>query len=314
MNVFLTGGAGFLGRAYLRWAKQERPDWHFTVFSRDEGKHARCRRDFPKVRYLIGDVRDYNCVEFAMAGHDVVIHMAAFKYVPQAETNVVECHEINVLGSLNVARAATRNGVKRVIGISTDKACEPINVYGITKLLMEKMFQELNGTTQFNLVRYGNVVSSTGSAIPLFKKQLEHDGFISLTDPDMTRFWLRVEEAVELINLALKEKRGGTVLIPRLPSISMADVARIALDGHYDPQCDEGPPIKIIGQRFGEKQHESLLGKVEAKYAELYGGLMRLYPTTTPGCDSPLESYCSASPDKTLTPKEMAEWIAAAPE
>lgn len=333
-NVLITGGAGYLGRAYLRWARQYRPDLEFTIFSRDEGKHARCRREFPECRYIIGDIRDERCLDLAIAGHDTVIHAAAFKYVPQGETNVRECHEINVLGSMNVAEAAARMGVKQVIGISTDKACSPINVYGMTKLLMERMFQEYNDRTgtQFNLVRYGNVVSSTGSVVPVFKNQLKAQGYITLTDPQMTRFWLTVEQAVNLINLALAEEKGGTVLIPRLPSMSMQGLADIAVMQWMEerdikrakchaPDDEEfvASAIKIIGNRFGEKRHESLINDIEAQYAEADGGLndwpiFRLYPTYKTFAGNKLGLGYSADQARKLMPDEMLKMIAEAPE
>lgn len=319
-NVLITGGAGYLGRAYLRWARQYRPDLKFTIFSRDEGKHARCRREFPEHRYVIGDVRDPDSVDLAIAGHDTVIHAAAFKYVPQGETNVAECHEVNVVGSLNVARAAARHGVERVIGISTDKACSPVNVYGHTKALMERIFQEYDAktATQFNLVRYGNVISSTGSVIPVFRQQLEDQGFVTLTDPEMTRFWLTVGDAVTLINLASVESEGGTILIPRCPSISMKALASVVTD-----------KVKVIGLRFGEKRHESLINEVEAKYIDPFpvepyfsfrsGGLgamyaVRLYPTTTHERENAFGPYSSDNPDHVLTAGELQKMIDEAPE
>jgi len=248
-NVLITGGAGYLGRAFLRKISKTHPDVTCTVFSRDHGKHSYCQREFPQHRYIIGDIRDYDSVELATAGHDIVIHAAAFKYVPQAETNVSECHEINVIGSLNVARAAMRTGVKRVIGLFTDKACSPINVYGMTKLMMEKMFQEADAKspTQFNLVRYGNVVSSTGSAVPIFRRQAREQKLVKLTNPQMTRFWLTVEAAVDLIMLSLKEEQGGTVLIPRIGSLSLLDTYRAAVQMEFvDPDLVK---YEVVGQR-----------------------------------------------------------------
>jgi UDP-N-acetylglucosamine 4,6-dehydratase len=305
-NVLITGGAGYLGRAYLRWAKAN-TDARFTIFSRDESRHARCRREFPECRYVLGDVRDPESLDLAIAGHDTVIHAAAFKYVPQGETNGIECHEINAMGSLNVARASIRHGVERVIGISTDKACSPINNYGISKLMMERFFQECdrNSGTRFNLVRYGNVVSSTGSVVPVFRQQLKDQGYVTLTDPEMTRFWLTVNGAVGLINLALKEVEGGTILIPRCPSVSMQALADLVTD-----------KIKITGLRFGEKRHESLINEVEGKYMEFleFAEIMRLYPTTTQQRSSGFPVYSSDNPDHVLTAGELQKMIEEAPE
>lgn len=307
-NVLITGGAGYLGRAYLRWARANRPDVKFTIFSRDESRHARCRREFPECRYVLGDVRDPESLDLAIAGHDTVIHAAAFKYVPQGETNGIECHEINAIGSLNVARAAIRHGVERVIGISTDKACSPINNYGVSKLMMERFFQEcdVKSGTQFNLVRYGNVVSSTGSVVPVFRQQLKDQGYVTLTDPAMTRFWLTVNDAVTLINLALGEPDGGTILIPRCPSIAMQVLADLVTD-----------KIQVTGLRFGEKRHESLINEVEAKYAEpilTSNGIIRLYPTTTRQRPLSVSAYSSDNPDHVLTAAELLKMIEEAPE
>ena len=309
-SILITGGAGFLGRAYLRWAAKERPDLRFTIFSRDEAKHLACRREFPQYTYLIGDIRDYNCLELAIAGHDTVIHTAAYKYVPQAEKNVIECHEINVMGSLNVARSSIRCGVERVIGVSTDKACDAQSVYGSSKWWMERMFQGYQTGTQFNLVRYGNVASSTGSVIPLFRQQLKDTGKINVTNPDMTRFWLSVEAAVGLINIALHEKDGGTIIIPRLSAMALKDLACIALG------CDwPDPRINITGPRAGENVHEKLLSGAESRYAVREGAIMRLYPTfqSTPSLELSInEAYSSDKPDHWLTHREMLDLIGAA--
>lgn len=304
-----------MGRALLGWLTEYRPNVRCTIFSRDHGKHSRVKRMFPQHRYVIGDVRDYDSVELAMAGHDTVVHAAAFKYVPESETNVVECHEINAMGSLNVARAAIRTGVERVVGISTDKACQPINVYGITKLMMERIFQHMDtkGDTQFNLCRYGNVVSSTGSAIPLFRQQARENRKVKVTNPDMTRFWLSVYEGVELIVLALQERRGGTILVPRLPSLNMQSVAEAAVI----LELGENKIIEFesVGQRFGEKLHEDLISDVEAMYSEKVNEhIVRLHPMTTPTINPKAIGYNSGNPDKRLTVEEILAYIKEAPE
>ena len=312
-NILVTGGAGYLGRAYLRWASEHQPDFRFTIFSRDEAKHARCRREFSDpghYRYIVGDICDSQTVDLVVAGHDTIIHAAAFKYVPQGETNGIECTSINYAGSISVARAAIRHGVERVIGISTDKACSPINNYGTSKLMMERAFQELDTRTEctrFNLVRYGNVISSTGSVIPVFQEQLKRQGFISLTDPLMTRFWLSVSGAVDLINLALLEDFGGTILIPRCPSISMQALA--------DSVVQNQEQIRVVGMRFGEKRHESLLNEVEGHYADrVTDRLMRLWPTVSASVHDPVPAYSSDHPDHMLTVVELQQMIDEAPE
>ena len=311
-NVFLTGGAGYLGQAVLAWAARESPDTSFTIFSRDEGKHERARRAYPQHRYVLGDIKDYDRLEMAMAGHDTVIHAAAMKYVPQGEQNVSEAVSVNVEGSRNVALAAIRNRVERVVGISTDKACQPVNVYGMTKLLMERLFQEADGwsDTNFNLTRYGNVISSTGSVIPLFQRQAK-EGYITLTNPSMTRFWLSVDDAVQLMDQALQEPRGGTVLIPRLRSLSMREVAWAAAAVAVGPDRASDLDYQTIGPRFGEKLHEDLLGQVEMNYAEsIDTNLMRMHVVTEGIVDNHVQApYTSERPDREMTATEMQDMI-----
>lgn len=319
-NLFITGGAGYLGRALLRTLAKGEPDVRCTIFSRDHGKHSRCQKEFPDHRYVIGDIRDYDSVELAMAGHDTVVHAAAFKYVPQGETNAMECHAINTLGSINVARAAMRMGVERVVGISTDKACQPINMYGMTKLMMERFFQEADakGETQFNLVRYGNVVSSTGSAIPIFRRQARENKRVLITNPEMSRFWLTVDQGVGLILIALEETEGGTILIPRLPSLNMMDVAKAAASIEFDGNIGD-VEFETVGVRFGEKMHEDLMGTVEAPYAEEYGfiddiTIMRLHPLTTHVQLNYDERYNSEVPDRYLRREDAIKMMQEAPE
>ena len=311
-NVFLTGGAGYLGQAVLAWAAKESPDTSFTIFSRDEGKHERARRVYPQHRYVLGDIKDYDRLEMAMVGHDTVIHAAAMKYVPQGEQNVSEAVSVNVEGSRNVALAAIRNKVERVVGISTDKACQPVNVYGMTKLLMERLFQEADGwsDTNFNLTRYGNVISSTGSVIPLFQRQAR-EGYVTLTNPSMTRFWLSVDDAVQLMYQALREPHGGTVLIPRLRALSMREVAWAAAAVAVGPDRANELDYQTIGTRFGEKLHEDLLGHVETNYAEsIDTDLMRMHVVTEGILDNHVQAaYTSDQPDSEMTATEMQEMI-----
>lgn len=319
-NVFLTGGAGFLGRTFIRHCQAEMPDVRLTVYSRDEAKHERARRLFPQCCFVLGDVRDYDRLELAMAGHDTVIHMAAMKYVPEGETNVAEAVAVNIEGSKNVGKAAIRNNVARVVGISTDKACQPINIYGMTKLIMERLFQEYDriSGTRFNLVRYGNVVASTGSVVPLLRQQLKEIGMLRITDPAMTRFWLPVETAIKLVVRCLEEPQGGTVLIPRVPSCTMRTLAEaiLLLEG-YDRVDGR---IEIIGGRFGEKQCESLLGIHESPFAEWLDEevdgwkLIRLYPAWRKPDKTLVREYHSAEADVLLPREKMVAWIKGTPE
>jgi UDP-N-acetylglucosamine 4,6-dehydratase len=314
VRIFVTGGAGFLGRALLRDARTRHPDWRFTIYSRDEGKHAPVRAEFPEHDYVLGDVRDLDRLSTAITGHDVVIHAAAFKYVPQAETQVGQAVAANITGSENVATAAMRARVERVIGISTDKACRAINVYGLTKRVMERLFQEADavGATHFTTVRYGNVIGSTGSVIPFFLRQAK-EGRITLTNPDMTRFWLSVGRAVELIRRAMRgtgDGGTGTIIVPRLAATDMVTVARACALVAGVAQ----PKFETIGHRHGEKVHEDLLAPEEVAYADWdsMDRIMHLYsPTagTTDEATRPPGLYTSATPDHWIGVDDMAKMI-----
>lgn len=283
-RIFLTGGTGSLGRAILARAEQDKWDCEFTVYSRDEVKQGECKAQYPRHRYVLGDVRDEAAMALHMRGHDVVIHTGAYKQVPAAEANTVEAIETNVLGSCNVARAALIADVRRVIGISTDKACSPINTYGQSKALMEKAFAQacLWGKTQFNCCRYGNVLGSRGSIVPLFERQRDAGGPLTLTDPAMTRFWLTLDEAVDIIEATAIEGIPGTVYVPKCPASTMATLAEAVA-----PECT----IKVIGTRPGEKTHEQLLNRTEAMNADDIGPAFRIWPAYTGHRGSLREGY-----------------------
>jgi len=317
MNIFMTGGAGFLGRAIMRHFRDNANSAGFTVFSRDEAKHARARREFPEHRYILGDVTNYDEVEMAMAGHDVVIHAAAMKYVPEGEMNVNFTIDVNVLGSRNVGIAAIRNQVDRVVAISTDKACQSENVYGMTKRLMERSFQEMaqDTDTVFVTVRYGNVVGSTGSVIPMFRQQAR-DGLITLTDPSMTRFWLMINTAVDLVNIALGRKdsfrpKTGSIIVPRLQSARMIDLVDAVqeIEGTA-AHCE----VEHIGQRPGEKTHEMLLSSSEAAHAEQVKDLYVIQPNWRPMEYQGLTQYTSDNPAKWLDLGKLVYMIQSVPE
>lgn len=262
-TVLITGGTGSLGQAILARAEAERWDARFVVYSRDEAKQATLHERFPKVLCVLGDVRDADRLEAAMRGVDTVIHAAAYKRVPEAERQPITCANSNVEGSANVVAAARRIGTPRVIGISTDKACSPINAYGFTKALMERMFmaealERPDGPT-FTTVRYGNVIASRGSVVPILRAQAMAGGPLRLTDPDMTRFWITLDDAVDLI-LAGLAIPNGHILIPRSRSSSMRVMAEAVAPGM----------ATVTGaNRGGEKQHEQLLNGHESPYAKL---------------------------------------------
>lgn len=306
-NVLLTGGSGYLGRGVMRRARRENWDCKLTVYSRDEMKQELCRREYPEVRYVLGDVKDYDRLEAALAGHETVIHMAAVKFIPEAEFNVQECLDVNTLGSQRVIEAALRVGVQSVIGISTDKAVQPVNVYGATKFLMEREFGEAARRsdfagfgTRFNCVRYGNVVGSTGSVIPLFLNQMRNEQRIKLTDPRMTRFWLSVDQAIDLILIALYEPmQNGSVVVPRPKAMTMKALAE-SIAGES--------PIDIIGQRPGEKMHESLMSYEESVRVNYRVGY---YELMSPGNKGGVEPFTLAShtPDGWIEQDEMRQMI-----
>jgi UDP-N-acetylglucosamine 4,6-dehydratase len=314
-NILLTGGAGFLGRGFLRYLDRQRVTARVTVYSRDEAKHYALRARYPHVRTVLGDIRDTDRLAAVMAGHDTVIHMAAVKYIPEAERDVSEAIDINVNGSKSVAWAAMRAGVSRVVGISTDKACSPRNAYGATKMLMERTFQEAQRLTphiRFTCVRYGNVVSSTGSVIPLFRDQLATVGYMSITSPEMTRFWISVGDAVRLIELAVNDdaRQGrGHTYIARCAAMPIVDVAK-AVAMMAGLRNDN--PVRIIGVRPGEKLHEVLVDAYEAHYAHNLSDQYIIIPPANDmrGEGEPgVEEYSSESPAYDLTPTDMVSLI-----
>ena len=258
-TILITGGSGSFGRHFIKTILKMQPK-KVIVLSRDELKQYEMANDFrdDRLRFFIGDVRDRQRLDRAFTGVDYVIHAAAMKHIPIAEYNPFECIKTNIMGAQNVIEAAIDAGVEKVVALSTDKAVNPINLYGSTKLCAEKLFTQGNAyslTTRFSCVRYGNVVGSRGSVIPLFKKQAE-TGWITITDKRMTRFWITLDEAVELVLLALDEMHGGEVFVPKIPSMKMVDLAQA-----IGPGCE----IDIIGIRPGEKLHEIMITVDDAR-------------------------------------------------
>lgn len=256
-TILITGGSGSLGRALVGRATSEKWDAQLVVYSRDEVKQAQMREQFPHVRYLLGDVRDAETLRRTLRGVDIVIHAAAYKRVPEAERETLACVEANVIGSMNIVRETWLAGTPRVIGISTDKASAPINAYGQSKALMERLFQSMERGPAYTLVRYGNVIASTGSVIPALRAQVASGKPLTLTDPSMTRFWLTLDDAVDLIldGLTLPS---GSILIPKSKASTMAVLAEAIAPGY---------PTVETGFRAGEKRHEQLLNQHEAPYA-----------------------------------------------
>jgi UDP-N-acetylglucosamine 4,6-dehydratase len=267
LSILVTGGTGSFGRKFIDTLLTRHAPRRLIVFSRDEVKQLELRRHFgdgphTPLRYFIGDIRDRNRLYRALKGVDVVVHAAALKQVPTAEYNPLEVIMTNIMGAANLIDAAIDCGVQKVIALSTDKAVNPINLYGATKLCAEKLFLAAEvyagaKKTRFSVVRYGNVLGSRGSVIPLFLEQRSR-GVLSVTDPRMTRFWMTLEQAVAFVCRCLEIMRGGEIFVPRLPSARVLDLARAVA-----PECR----VEIIGIRPGEKLHETLLTEDEARRA-----------------------------------------------
>ncbi len=261
--VLVTGGTGSFGKKFIKIMLEEYHPAKIIVYSRDELKQHEMRTsgyDDPSIRYFIGDVRDRERLMRALYGVDIVVHAAALKQVPACEYNPMEAIKTNILGSSNVADAAIENNVEKVLALSTDKAVNPINLYGATKLAAEKLLIQSNAyaggrKTRISCTRYGNVVGSRGSVVPLFLKQREN-GRLTITDERMTRFWISLEQGVRFVIRCIEQMQGGEVFVPKIPSMRMLDLAKAMA-----PEAE----IEIIGIRPGEKLHESLISEDEAR-------------------------------------------------
>lgn len=307
MNVFVTGGAGSLGRAIARKRKEQGWKGKFTVYSRDTFKHERMRKMFPDVNFIQGDILNPELLYNAIIGHDIVIHAAACKVIPTSEYQSIDTFEINVSGSLNVCVQSMRAGIKNVLGISTDKACHPANAYGASKYMMEKVFQEyarIPSETEFHLVRYGNVIESTGSVIEAWRKAADQGEEVKVTDPTMTRFWLSPAQAAEYAIKAL-DMPSGEILIPEMPALSIGKLLEYVVGKKYHN-------ISIIPLRPGEKKDETLLTSEEIFYATKFGSLkgndyFLLAPTTSKRAEFPDDRIKAYSSDMApeLTREEL---------
>lgn len=264
-SVLVTGGTGSFGRAFVRTVLNRYNLERLIVFSRDELKQYEMSQEFddvryPCMRYFIGDVRDAERLEMAMRNIDYVVHAAALKHVPAAEYNPFECIHTNVMGAENVVKASIRTGVKAVVALSTDKAASPINLYGASKLASDKVFVAANnlsaGTPKYAVVRYGNVVGSRGSVVPLFQRLAAENKPIPITDERMTRFWITLQQGVDFVLSSLVLMNGGEIFVPKIPSMSIVDLARTLAPGR---------PTEIVGIRPGEKLHEVMITEDDAR-------------------------------------------------
>lgn len=324
-NVLITGGAGFLARAIYRRAQRQGWSARFTALSRDDAKHAALQQRFPHVQTVLGDVGKDPVEKLTdiMRGFDVVIHAAASKYVDRAEHQAADTIETNVIGSLQVAEAARRARVGTVLGISTDKATAPVNNYGATKFLMERIFQEAArlSDTRFVLCRYGNVMASTGSVLAIFRELVRLGKPIQLTDPQMTRFWMTADEAIDTI-LGAYMAPNGTVTIPKCRAMSMRELVLTALGRDELNDLPEDGSVEIVGIRPGEKRHEALVQaqesvRIERVYHQ-YGGQhpdnwewLRIHPPDTPiRNESAFEVRSDAPPGGWISRAEMRAAVA----
>lgn len=270
-SILITGGTGSFGKAFIRYALEHLDPARLVVFSRDELKQYEVRqffKDDPRLRWFIGDIRDERRLARALHGVDYVVHAAALKQVDTAEYNPFEFVKTNVLGSQNVIEASIDAGVKKVVALSTDKASSPINLYGATKLTADKLFISGNHyaaayPTRFAVVRYGNVMGSRGSVIPFFKKLGEQGKPLPITDMRCTRFFITLEQAVEMVVSTFEFMQGGELLVPRIPSIKVTDLAHAIVPG---------AELVDVGLRPGEKLHEEMISPEEGRRAVVLDG------------------------------------------
>ncbi len=275
--ILVTGGTGSFGHKFIQMTLKKYNPAKIIVYSRDEMKQWAMAAKFDqdeRLRFFIGDVRDKDRLYRAMDGVDYVVHAAATKIVPTAEYNPFECIKTNVNGAMNVIDACIDKGIKRVVALSTDKACNPINLYGATKLASDKLFVAANSYsgnsgTRFSVVRYGNVMGSRGSVIPFFLSK-KNEGKLPITDERMTRFMITLDQGVELVWTAFEDAKGGEIYVKKIPSMKVIDIAAKTID----PKAK----IDIIGIRPGEKLHEIMISIEDARFTYEYEGYYKILP------------------------------------
>ena len=274
-SILITGGTGSFGNAFVPMTLKKYNPKRLVVFSRDEMKQWDMKNNFtdPRIQFVIGDVRDVHRLEEVSKNVDILIHAAATKIVPTAEENPSECIKTNIMGALNVINASKKNNIKKVIALSTDKACNPINIYGATKLTSDKLFvssneYERNKSTRCSVVRYGNVMNSRGSVIPFFLS-LKNNSKIPITDLNMTRFMISLDDAVNMVLLSIKKMSGGEIFVKKIPSMKITDIAKA---------IHEKSEINLIGIRPGEKIHEQMISSNDARYTVEFKDFFKILP------------------------------------
>jgi UDP-N-acetylglucosamine 4,6-dehydratase len=308
-SILITGGTGSFGNTFVPMTLEKYNPQRLVIYSRDEMKQWEMAQKFsgdPRVSFIIGDVRDKDRLARALDGIDYVVHAAATKIVPTAEYNPFECVKTNINGAMNLIDACIDRGVKRVVALSTDKASNPINLYGATKLASDKLFVAGNayaGThgTRFAVVRYGNVMGSRGSVIPFFMS-LAHTGVLPITDQKMTRFMITLEQGVELVWHAFDDMQGGEIYVKKIPSMTILDLARAVA-----PEAEH----KIIGIRPGEKIHEQMIGLEDAAQTFAYEGHYKILPVIHNWSSDPsrIGSGCKVAEGFTYTSDNNSEWM-----
>ena len=317
-SILITGGTGSFGNTFVPMTLAQYNPKRLVIYSRDEMKQWDMAQKFQgdsRVSFIIGDVRDKDRLGRALDGIDFVVHAAATKIVPTAEYNPFECVKTNVNGAMNLIDACIDHGIKRVVALSTDKASNPINLYGATKLASDKLFIAGNayaGThqTRFSVVRYGNVMGSRGSVIPFFMS-LAHTGVLPITDPRMTRFMITLEQGVRLVWHALDDMQGGEIYVKKIPSMTIVDIANSVAPG-----CVQ----KIIGVRPGEKIHEQMIGFEDAPYTYAYKDYFKILPMIHDWHSDPSRInggvkvaddfvYTSGGNEEWMSVNELQKWI-----
>jgi UDP-N-acetylglucosamine 4,6-dehydratase len=317
-SVLVTGGTGSFGKRLVQTLLDRTRVRRVVIFSRDELKQFELQQHHagePRLRYFIGDVRDRERLFRAFHGVDYVVHAAALKQVPAAEYNPFEAVKTNIHGAQNVIEAAIDQGVQRVVALSTDKACSPVNLYGATKLVSDKLFVAGNayaaGTqTRFSVVRYGNVVGSRGSVVPFFQ-QMAGTGELPITDERMTRFWITLEQGVQFVMDSLERMHGGELFVPKIPSMRVVDLAKAIA-----PTAT----LKVVGIRPGEKLHEEMISAADSRRTVDMGSYFVIQPEMEWWTEERLDgspvpdgfSYASNTNDRWLTVGELGEMMAGA--
>ena len=314
----ITGGTGSFGNAFVPMTLEKYSPKKIIIYSRDEMKQwemAKLFSEDDRVRFFIGDVRDKDRLYRALDGVDYVVHAAATKIVPTAEYNPFECIKTNINGAMNLIDACIDKGVKRVVALSTDKACSPVNLYGATKLASDKLFVAANSysgshETRFSVVRYGNVMGSRGSVIPLFQS-LSNAEFLPITDDRMTRFMISLDQGVELVWHAFDDMQGGEIYVKKIPSMKVIDIAKVI-----------APTLahKVVGIRPGEKLHEQMIGPEDAQYTYEYDQHYKILPAIYSWHIDPLRikdginlpdefTYSSDTNTQWMSDGDLREWI-----